>query len=67
MKHFDCALVDLLSRQMEWIVRRMEKAGILSVTIQLLPDARHDLLHEEATTAADARKALIDWMARTLG
>lgn len=45
---------------------RMEKAGICNVTMQLLPKARHDLLHE-ASTAAAARKALIDWMERTLG
>lgn len=42
--------------------QRMEKAGIRSVTMQLLPGARHDLLHEGETGAAAARKILLDWM-----
>ena len=42
--------------------QRMEKAGIRSVTMELLPQARHDLLHEEATAAAAARKTLISWL-----
>lgn len=42
--------------------QRMEKAGIRSITMQLFPNARHDLLHEESTAAAAARKALIDWI-----
>lgn len=48
------------------VKQRMEKAGIRSVAMQLLPNARHDLLHEESGAAADARKALIDWMQHTL-
>lgn len=44
------------------IYRRMIKTGMENVTICLLPGARHDVLHEEATAAAAARKALIDWM-----
>lgn len=44
------------------VKQRMEKAGIHSVTMELLPQARHDLLHEEATVAAAARKALISWL-----
>ena len=42
--------------------QRMEKAGIHNVTMQLFPNARHDLLHEEAGAAEAARKALIDWL-----
>lgn len=42
--------------------QRMEKAGIHNVTMQLFPNARHDLLHEEAGAAEAARKALIDWI-----
>lgn len=49
------------------VKQRMEKAGIGSVTMQLLPNARHDLLHEESGAAATARQTLIDWMERTLG
>lgn len=49
------------------VKQRMEKAGIRSVTMELLPNARHDLLHEESGAAAAARKTLIDWKERTLG
>lgn len=44
------------------VKKQMEKAGIRSVTMELLPNARHDLLHEEATAAADARNILLWWM-----
>lgn len=44
------------------VKKRMEKAGIRRVTLELLPNARHDLLHEEATAAADARNILLRWM-----
>lgn len=44
------------------VKKRMEKAKIRSVTLELLPNARHDLLHEEATAAADARNILLRWM-----
>ena len=49
------------------IYRRMIKTGMENVTICLLPGARHDILHEEASAAAAARKTLIDWMEATLG
>ena len=49
------------------VKQRMEKAGIGSVTMELFPNARHDLLHEESSSAAAARKAMIDWMEDTLG
>ena len=48
------------------VKQRMEKAGIRSVTMQLLPNARHDLLHEESTAAPSARDLLLDWIARLL-
>lgn len=44
------------------VKKQMEKAGIRSVTMELLPNARHDLLHEEATAAADARNSLLRWL-----
>ena len=44
------------------VKKRTEKAEIRSVTLELLPNARHDLLHEEATAAADARNILLRWM-----
>ena len=44
------------------VKKRMEKAGICRVTLELLPNARHDLLHEEASAAADARNSLVRWM-----
>lgn len=48
------------------VKQRMEKAGIRSVTMQLLPNARHDLLHEESTAAPSARASLLDWISRLL-
>lgn len=48
------------------VKQRMEKAGIGSVTVELLTHARHDLLHEESTAAADARNTLIGWLEHTL-
>ena len=44
------------------IYRRMIKTGMENVTIQLLPGARHDLLHEEATCAESVRHCIADWM-----
>lgn len=45
------------------VSRAMEKAGLTNVTTQLLPNARHDLLHEESSGAAEkARKVLGDWL-----
>lgn len=48
------------------VKKRMEKAGICRVTLELLPNARHDLLHEEASAAADARNILLRWAEDTL-
>lgn len=45
------------------VCERMRKAGIKDVTLQLLPGARHDLLHEEACGAAQAaRSAIAEWL-----
>ena len=44
------------------VKKRMEKARLRRVTLELLPNARHDLLNEEVTAAADARNILIRWM-----
>ena len=44
------------------VKQRMEKAGIRSVSMQLFPNARHDLLHEESTAAPSARDSLLDWI-----
>lgn len=49
------------------VKQHMEKAGIRSVTMQLLPNARHDLLHKESTAATATRKVLIDWIELILG
>lgn len=40
----------------------MKKAGIRDITFQMFPDARHDLLHEEATCAETVRHCIADWM-----
>lgn len=48
------------------VKQRMEKAGIRNVAMQLLPNARHDLLHEESTAAPSARDSLLDWITHLL-
>ena len=44
------------------VKQRMEKAGLRKISMKLLPNARHDLLHEESGAAAAARKILLEWM-----
>jgi alpha-beta hydrolase superfamily lysophospholipase len=44
------------------IYRRMVKAGMENVTIRLLPGTRHDVLHEEAFCAEEARKCIAGWL-----
>ncbi len=44
------------------IYQRMKKAGMGNVTMKLFPGARHDLLHEEASGAEEARKCIADWL-----
>ena len=44
------------------IYRQMIKTGMENVTIQLLPCARHDLIHEEATCAESVRHCIANWM-----
>ena len=45
------------------ICGQLKKLGITDVTMQLFPNARHDLLHEKKSGNADeATKALLCWM-----
>ena len=45
----------------------MVKAGVEQVTVQLYPNARHDIFHEEADgTAADVRRCIADWLTAAL-
>ena len=44
------------------IYQRMKKAGMENVTRKLFPGARHDLLHEEASVAEEARKCIASWL-----
>lgn len=46
------------------IYNRMQKAGMEQVTLKLFPDARHDLLHEEAGGAEAARNLIAEWISR---
>ena len=41
---------------------RMRKAGIRNITFQRFPNARHDLLHEEAGCAESVRHCIADWL-----
>ena len=41
---------------------QMRKAGIQIITFQRFLDARHDLLHEEATRAESVRHCITDWL-----
>lgn len=48
------------------VYQRMVKAGMENVTLHLLPNARHDLLHEKKSGAAEkACRLIADWI-RTL-
>ena len=45
------------------IHRQLQKLGMTDVTMQLFPNARHDLLHEKKNGNADkATKALLHWI-----
>ena len=47
------------------IYNRMKKTGMENVTLNLLPNARHDIFHEEANGTADCvRSALTKWIGR---
>ena len=47
--------------------KQMVKAGVEQVTVQLYPNARHDIFHEEADgTAADVRRCIADWLTAAL-
>jgi alpha-beta hydrolase superfamily lysophospholipase len=46
------------------VKEKMRQAGLENITLHLLPGARHDVLHEEASgSAAKARTIISDWMA----
>lgn len=45
------------------LYKQMKKAGMENVTCKLLPNARHDIFHEEANgTAKEVRTAIINWL-----
>lgn len=45
------------------VYRQLQKSGMTDVTMQLFPDARHDLLHEKASgNAAKAIETIVGWM-----
>ena len=41
---------------------QMRKAGIQNISFERFLDARHDLLHEEATRAESVRHSIVDWL-----
>ena len=51
-------------RGVQALYRRMKKSGMENVTLKLFPGARHDLLHEESSTADAAQKYITEWMKR---
>ena len=47
------------------IYNRMKKVGMENVTLKLLPNARHDIFHEDTNnTAEEVRAALTKWIRR---
>lgn len=44
------------------IHRRMQKAGMNRVTMQLIPGARHDILHDSPARTDMAQTVLADWL-----
>lgn len=52
-----------LGKGVEKVKKDMKKAGIKNVKCCLIPDSRHDLLHEEKSGAADrCREILVKWL-----
>ena len=46
-----------------YLYKRMKKAGMENVTHKLLPNARHDIFHEEANGTAEAvRHCIAEWL-----
>ncbi len=55
-----------LGKGVQAVQRQMEAAGCKNVTLVLIPQARHDLLHECGTgAAATARELLIQWLEKS--
>lgn len=54
------------SRRPEQISRRMKQAGIRNVEFELVPGARHDLLHEENSGAETARRRIVQWLCQRM-
>ena len=44
------------------LYRQMQKSGIRNITFQMVPGARHDLLHEEGNGAETVRHGIADWL-----
>lgn len=44
------------------LYEKMKGAGIRNITFQVFPQARHDLLHEEAHGAESVRHCIADWL-----
>lgn len=44
----------------------MKKAGMTNAEMHLFENARHDLMHEEAGAAADARDTLLKWLIKNI-
>lgn len=42
--------------------KQLENAGVRNITFRTFPDARHDLLHEEAICAEAVRQCIADWI-----
>ena len=50
----------------ESVCSAMKKAGLTQISLHLFDGARHDLLHEEAGAANEARKVLLNWLFENL-
>ena len=47
----------------ETVCRQLQKLGMTNVTVQLFPNARHDLLHEKKSGNAEKSvQTLLSWM-----
>lgn len=50
-------------KSVQTIYNRMKKTGMENVTIRLLPNARHDIFHEETSDVAEkVRRCICDWI-----
>lgn len=58
----ECDPVGDMGKGVRRLYGQMQKSGIRNITFQMIPGARHDLLHEEGNGAETVRHSIADWL-----